>query len=141
MDLTTHEKLLVTQTFYQIMSIAERASAKFYDRLFEIAPESKAMFATSDMAILKRKFIDMIAMVVYSLDSIEKIIGPIKQMGERHQAYGVSKLDYGKVREAFLWMLKTELASDYTEEVDLAWQTVYDWIFETATAGLYDEAS
>ena len=138
MNLSTHEKLLVTQTFYQIMSISDRAATKFYNRLFEIAPESKPMFDDTNMIEMRKKFIDMIATVVYSLDSIEQVKQAIRQLGERHKEYGVDKPDYDKVREAFLWMLKNELSTEYTSEVQQAWETVYDWIFITATDGLYD---
>lgn len=138
MNLSTHEKLLVTQTFYQIMAISDRASQNFYNRLFEIAPEAKPMFDESNMIEMRKKFIDMIATVVYSLDSIDHIKQAIRRLGERHKEYGVSKVDYDKVREAFMWMLKTELRTEFTPDVEQAWQTVYDWIFTTATEGLYD---
>jgi len=138
MNLTAEEKQLVTQSFYRIMAISDRAAGKFYDRLFEIAPQTEPMFDKSNMLEMRKKFIDMIATVVYSLDAIEQVTGAVQRLGERHKDYGVAKVDYDKVREAFLWMLETELGTEYTPEVDKAWQVIYEWMYATATDGLYE---
>lgn len=138
MALTDQEKLLVSKTFYQIVPISDRASEKFYNRLFEIAPEVQPMFNKANMAEQRKKLIDMIALVVYSLDNIEKVTGAIKKLGERHKGYGVGKEDYAKVGAAFLWMLESELGDDYTAEVAAAWEKTYDLLSSTASEGIYD---
>lgn len=136
--LTPQEKLLVNKTFYQIVPISDRASEKFYNRLFEIAPEVQPLFNKANMAEQRKKLIDMIALVVYSLDNIEKVTGALKKLGERHQGYGVGADDYAKVGEAFLWMLDSELGEDYTPEVAEAWTKTYQLLSETATDGIYE---
>ncbi len=137
--LTQQEKMLVNKTFYQIVPISDRASEKFYNRLFEIAPEVQPLFNKANMTEQRKKLIDMIALVVYSLDNIEKVVGAIQKLGERHKDYGVSQEDYAKVGAAFLWMLESELGADYTPEVADAWTKTYQLLSDTATAGVYDE--
>lgn len=138
LTLTAQEKALVTKTFYQIVPISDRAAEKFYHRLFETAPEIQHLFKKTDMTEQRKKLIDMIALVVFSLDNIEKVSGAMKKLGERHIKYGVGKEDYAKVGSAFMWMLESELEADYTPEVATAWEKTYQLLTESATDGIYD---
>lgn len=138
MNLTDQEKLLISKTFYQIVPISDRASDKFYNRLFEIAPEVKPLFGSTNMLEQRKKMIDMIAMVVYSLNNMENVQSAIHKLGERHKGYGVDKEDYKKVEEAFLWMLQSELGADYTPDAANAWHKMYQILADTATDGVYE---
>jgi nitric oxide dioxygenase len=42
--MTPAQVTLVQQSFAKIAPIADQAAAMFYDRLFEVAPQVKAMF-------------------------------------------------------------------------------------------------
>lgn len=136
--LSDQEKLLVTKTFYQIVPISGRASEKFYGRLFESAPEVEGLFRKANMGEQRKKLIDMIALVVYSLDNIDKVKSAIHKLGERHKGYGVREEDYAKVRNAFLWMLESELGEDFTADVSAAWEKTFLMLEEYATEGIYE---
>jgi hemoglobin-like flavoprotein len=138
MTLTPEEKAIVTKTFYQIVPISDRAAEKFYRRLFEIAPEVESLFGKANMSEQRKKLIDMIALVVYSLDNLEKVSGAMKKLGERHVKYGVNKEDYAKVTSSFLWMLESELGTDYTPEVATAWEKTFQLLTTSATEGIYE---
>jgi hemoglobin-like flavoprotein len=133
MNLTDNEKHLVTTTFNQIAPDAEHAARQFYDRLFTIAPEFRPLFKDTDMREQSKKFIQMIAIVVYGLDDVEKLSTSLRDMGMRHVNYGVKLTDYSKVGEAFLWMLEQQLDADYTADVEAAWLKAYTMITTTAT--------
>ena len=134
--LSAEEKLLVNKTFYQITPISDRASERFYARLFEIAPEMRNLFKKADMREQRKKLIDMVALVVYSLENIEKVKVALHNLGERHVEYGVKMDDYTTVGQAFLWMLEQELGEDYTPETEAAWTKTWNLMTEIATQDL-----
>lgn len=135
-SLSTEEKLLINKTFYQITPISDRASERFYARLFEIAPEMRNLFQKADMREQRKKLIDMVALVVYSLENIEKVKIALQNLGERHVEYGVQLEDYTTVGSAFLWMLEQELGEDYTPETADAWTKTWQLMTEIATQDL-----
>lgn len=139
MELTKEEKLLVNKTFYQITPVSDRASERFYTRLFEIAPEVRPLFGKAEMRKQRKKLIDMIALVVYSLDNFDKVTKALQSLGQRHIEYGVTKEQYAIVGQALLWMLEQELGDDWTSEVAVAWTKTYEIIVQISTEGVYDE--
>jgi hemoglobin-like flavoprotein len=136
MELTSEEKVLINKTFYQITPVSDRASERFYTRLFEIAPEVRPLFGKADMREQRKKLIDMIALVVYSLDKFEKVTKAIKSLGKRHIGYGVTNDQYETVGQALLWMLEQELGADWTPAVATAWTKVYTIMSDLATKDL-----
>ena len=140
MEMTSEEKILINKTFYQITPISERASERFYDRLFEISDEARSLFGNTNMRAQRKKLIDMIAMVVYSLDNMDKVTKALEKMGTRHVEYGVKEEHWALVGEAFLWMLEQELSADYTPEVDAAWKKIYGIISDIAKKAAYPAA-
>lgn len=140
MSLTAEEKLLVSKSFYQIIPISDRASERFYERLFEIAPQVRDLFRNADMRTQRKKLIDMVALVVYSLDNLEKVQSAMEKLGDRHVGYGVTVAQYEYVGESLFWMLEQELADEYTDEVDKAWRKLYAILTEMVTSHLSTES-
>ena len=50
-EMTPDQVNLVQQSFAKVVPISDAAAVLFYDRLFEIAPQVKAMFPSSIIAI------------------------------------------------------------------------------------------
>lgn len=133
MSLTETQKQLVTQSFARIIPISDKFAKSFYNRLWEIAPETKALFANADMTRQRMKLIATIASIVNSINSLQVVIPTVRELGVRHQAYGVAKKQYDYVGEALLWALEQEMGSDFTPEIKDAWATVYNLLAEIAT--------
>src|SRR5262249_8852273 len=64
--MTPNQIQLVQRSFSGIVPIAKQAAAMFYDRLFEIAPQVRAMFP-DDMTEQRKKLMATLAVVVNSL--------------------------------------------------------------------------
>uniref|UniRef100_UPI003514C939 globin domain-containing protein n=1 Tax=Salipiger bermudensis TaxID=344736 RepID=UPI003514C939 len=60
----------------------------FYDRLFDRAPELRAMFP-ADMSGQADKLFDMVLVLVQSLDHLQMLVAEIEALGVRHHEYGV----------------------------------------------------
>jgi hemoglobin-like flavoprotein len=128
--MTPQQVELVQSSFQKVVPIAATAADLFYDRLFEIAPETRALFP-SDLSEQKKKLVAMLATAVTNLHQLETILPAVKELGQRHKGYGVTPAHYAPVGAALLWTLEKGLGPDFTPEVKSAWTETY-----TALAGV-----
>ncbi|MGB1109555.1 MAG: globin family protein [Gammaproteobacteria bacterium] len=129
--MTPTQKTLIKQSWLKVLPISEQAAALFYERLFTIDPETKPLFANSDMAEQGAKLMKSINLVVDSLDNLEALVPAIQEMGVRHAGYGVKDADYDTVGAALLWTLEQGLGEDFTDETKNAWATAYGLLADT----------
>ena len=122
--MTPDQVKLVQQSFSQVAPIADQAAALFYDRLFEVAPQVKAMFP-ADMTEQKKKLMATLAVVVNGLTNLETILPAASALAKRHVSYGVKPIHYPIVGEALLWTLERGLGADWTPELADAWSDAY----------------
>lgn len=123
--MTPTQVALVQQSFAKIAPIADQAAAMFYDRLFELAPQVKAMFP-ADMTEQRRKLMATLAVVVNGLSNLESILPAASALAVRHVGYGAKAEHYPVVGSALLWTLEQGLAEGWTPEVADAWTAAYD---------------
>ncbi len=121
---------LVQTSFKKVVPIAGTAADLFYNRLFEIAPETRSLFP-ADLTDQKVKLMAMLGTAVTNLHKLEAIMPAVKALGERHKGYGVTAAHYAPVGAALLWTLEKGLGPDFTPEVKAAWTETY-----TALAGV-----
>jgi hemoglobin-like flavoprotein len=122
--LTPQQKRLVQDTFVTIAPIADDAAALFYRRLFEIDPSLERMFR-GDMAVQRKRLMQMIAVAVRGLDRLDELVPAVQDLGRRHAGYGVEDRHYDTVGAALLWTLDKGLGAAFTPEVRTAWTAVY----------------
>lgn len=133
MSITNTQKQLVTESFAKVAPIAEQAAELFYNRLWEIAPETRAMFKSTDMKSQGIKLMQTLGIAVKSLYNLENLIPIVQELGKRHISYGVKKEHYHIVGLALLWTLGQGLGDDFTPEVEEAWASVYGVLASVAT--------
>ncbi|RDJ22946.1 hemin receptor [Bosea caraganae] len=114
----------VRDSFGKVAPIADQAAALFYGRLFEIAPETRALFK-SDISEQGRKLMATLAVVVRGLDDLPALMPAVTRLAERHAGYGVEATHYVPVGAALLWTLEQGLGEGFTPEVKDAWTTAY----------------
>jgi len=122
--MTPDQVKLVQQSFSKVVPIADQAAILFYDRLFEIAPQVKAMFP-ADMTEQRKKLIAMLAAVVNGLGDLPSILPAASALAKRHVAYGAKAEHYPVVGAALLWTLEKGLGESWTPDVAAAWTTAY----------------
>ena len=122
--MTPDQVKLVQQSFSQVAPIADQAAILFYDRLFEVAPQVKAMFP-ADMAEQRKKLMATLAVVVNGLSDLPAILPAASALAKRHVAYGAKPDHYPVVGAALLWTLEKGLGSAWTPEVASAWTAAY----------------
>ena len=73
----------------------------------------------------------VIGMAVNGLDTLDKLIAAVRNLGRRHVFYGVTQEHYSSVGRALIWTLEQGLGADFTPEVKEAWTTVYGLLADT----------
>lgn len=134
--MTPQDKTLVCETFAMVAPIADQAAAIFYDRLFTLAPQYRALF-THNMDDQGKKLMQTLGVAVAHLDNLDAIIPTVQKLGQRHAGYGVQPEDYEVVGEALLWTLQQGLGDAFTPEVEQAWATVYEALANVMKAVAY----
>jgi len=122
--MTPQQIALVQTSFAEVVPRAAAAADLFYDRLFELAPEVRPMFA-QDLSAQKKKLIDTLAYAVDSLSQPDKLGPELVALGERHADYGTKVEHFTPVGAAMLWALEQVLGEAFTPAVADAWETVY----------------
>jgi hemoglobin-like flavoprotein len=115
---------LVQESFAKVAPISDQAAVMFYNRLFEIAPQVKAMFP-DDMTEQRRKLMAMLAAVVNGLGNLESILPAASALARRHVGYGAKAEHYPVVGAALLWPLGKGLGDGWTPDLADALSTAY----------------
>ena len=122
--MTPDQVKLVQQSFSKVAPISDQAANLFYDRLFEVAPQVRAMFP-ADMTEQRKKLMMMLAAVVGGLGDLPSILPAASALAKRHVAYGAKAEHYPVVGSALLWTLEKGLGEAWTPDVAAAWTTAY----------------
>jgi hemoglobin-like flavoprotein len=132
--MTPEQIHLVKLSFSQVLNSKKRTGEVFYDRLFAIAPEARAMFK-GDMEHQGQKLIDMIALTVGNLRDPAALRTMLMDLGRRHVKYGVKDEHYPPVGAALIWTLEQGLGDAFTPQVREAWTSLYDSVVAAMKAG------
>ena len=122
--MTPEQVTLVQQSFAKVAPISEQAAVLFYGRLFEIAPQVKAMFP-EDMSEQRKKLMATLAVVVNGLSNLEAVLPAASALARRHVGYGARPEHYPVVGSALLWTLEKGLGDGWTPDVAEAWTAAY----------------
>jgi hemoglobin-like flavoprotein len=122
--MTPDQVKLVQDSFAKVAPISETAAVLFYDRLFEIAPQVRAMFP-ADMTEQRRKLMAMLAAVVNGLGNLTSILPAASALAKRHVSYGAKPEHYPVVGAALLWTLEKGLGDGWTPDIAAAWTAAY----------------
>ena len=122
--MTPAQIALVRSSFDKVLPMSEQAAAIFYARLFELAPQVRALFK-GDMKDQGRKLMAMLRTVVSVLDKPDVLVPAAERLAERHVGYGAQPAHYAVVGQALLDTLQTGLGAAFTTETREAWTTAY----------------
>ena len=130
---------LIKLSFAPLIGRKLEAGKLFYQRLFEIAPETRVMFK-SDINEQAKKLMDTLGMAISSLQDGPTLLSMLRDMGKRHSAYGVKDEHYTQVGSALLWTLEQMLGDAFTGEVKKAWTDLYISVSDIMRAAARDHA-
>ena len=114
----------VQASFEKLMPIADQVGRLLYAELFAAHPELRPMFAT-DIEPQAKKLVQMLAVVVKSLDKLPTILPTVENLAQRHRHYGVADEHYAMVGTALIATLQRVLGEAFTPAVKQAWISAY----------------
>ena len=109
-------------------------AARFYARLFELAPAARELFP-AELQSQQEKFAQTIATIIGFVDDPATLIGGLRQLGARHVAYGTQPQHYALVGEALLWSLERAHPGGLPGDARAAWLRLYGWIVSEMIQG------
>ena len=128
----------VQRTWRAVLPVGDTFAELFYGRLFALDARLPQLFH-GDMVEQGRSLTAMLSVVAGSLERPERIVRALRQLGERHAAYGVTTADFATVEDALLFALEHALIDVFSEDVKAAWRAAYAFLagtmIESITAG------
>ncbi|HUS55252.1 MAG TPA: globin domain-containing protein [Thermohalobaculum sp.] len=124
MNLTTAQIEMIRDSFHCLEPDAEVAEM-FYDRLFDIAPELRAMFR-GDMTGQGMRFMRTLRVIVQYLDEPEALRPHLEKLARGHLAYGVRPEHFHPMGQALIWTMQESMGEAFPEGAALAWEAAYD---------------
>ena len=128
--MTNEEILLVQFSWKKVLPLKDALAELFYLKLFELDPGLRALF-TEDLEQQGAKLTQMITAAVRALDRMDALLPVVRELGARHEVYGVRDHHYATVATALLWTLEQALREDFTPEVKSAWIKTYGVLSQT----------
>ena len=135
--MTPEQVKLVQDSFAKVAPISDVAASMFYERLFEIAPDVKAMFP-ADMTDQRKKLMATLAVVVNGLTQLDTILPTASALAKKHVGYGVKPTHYTPVGTALLWTLEKGLGTAWTPPTAEAWTAAYTTLSGFMISEAYD---
>jgi hemoglobin-like flavoprotein len=133
--ITKSQIALVQTSFGHVLPIAQQAGMLFYERVFALAPGTRALF-DDDIAPQARRTMAAVKTAVDGLGDLD-VVGPfLVRLGARHVRYGVRHEHFDIVGEALLWTLEQGLGERFTPPVRDAWVAAWDVIAGAMREGM-----
>jgi class 3 adenylate cyclase/hemoglobin-like flavoprotein len=119
--------LLVQSTIGVLLQHQKRFTQDLYRRLFVLAPSAEGLFR-GDMVSQGQMLSHMIQFLVHAMSRPEIMKLGLRDLGRRHDGYGVATEHYPAFRQAFLESARGVLGERYTPQVEKAWADTIDMI-------------
>jgi hemoglobin-like flavoprotein len=82
-----------------------------------------------------RKLVDLLDSIVESIDDWERIVPVLRELGQRHVAYGVKEQHNNSFCAALVWAFGQALQPGFDDEVRAAWTAVIRAVNEQMQIG------
>lgn len=130
---------LVQDSWTRIRPLRAAAADLFYGRLFELAPDTRALFRR-DIHQQGAMLMHTLDVVVASLDRLDQVLPQAAELARRHVGYGVQPAHYDQVGSALLWTLAQALGSGFTPALHQAWAAAYSALAAAMKAAAWPPA-
>jgi hemoglobin-like flavoprotein len=124
----------VHESFQKLVPIVAEVGEAFYERLFEIAPETRALFSDAfggngNKAQVISEVVNrhLRSLLSKSVTNERVMISPaMRELGRRHASYHITPTHFARMKEALMWTLERKLGKDFPPEVEEVWSTAFD---------------
>lgn len=125
MKLSETEVALLRESFHRLRREEQEASERFYERLFEIAPEVRPLFR-AEMSEQAMKFMSTLGVILDHLDDRAALEPYLDNLAKGHAAYGVKPEHFAPMGQALIDTMRETLGEAFPAGADAAWRKAYD---------------
>jgi hemoglobin-like flavoprotein len=126
---------LLEKSFDLIAPRGQELVDRFYDRLFETAPGTKALFEQVDMDTQKSSLVAILITLRESLRDLSVIAPDLAELGARHVEYGAQPEHYPVVGSVLLETMAEIGGSAWRPEYTSAWAEAYQAVQDVMLKG------
>jgi hemoglobin-like flavoprotein len=134
LPLSARQIVLVRESFDSLKEYETAVVLLFYGRLFELAPETRALFKI-DISEQAKKLLQTLGALVEALDRFEEVLPVLAGLGRKHATHGVQAYQYDKLRAALLWAMGQALGLEFDRETRTAWDQLIATVSAVMLAG------
>lgn len=132
----TPQQIELVQSSFLALPPRRQAAALFYERLFDIDPSVRPLFARTNLDEQGEKLMAALQFVVGALRRPEAMLVTVGSLAARHVRYGVVASQYASVGEALVWTVEQGLGEAASSEILAAWSAAYALLSEAMLASL-----
>lgn len=107
---------------------------RLFAHLFARSPDLRPMFPT-DLAAVKKRVLAAIVLIVQNLRRPEQLTAPLRDMGERHVAYGAQLEHYPIVRDTLIGVMKDMSGAAWSAPLTADWTAALNLVVSTMLEG------
>lgn len=119
---------LLKESFSLVTPQKEAFARSFYERLFDYYPQTKPLFAQTDMRRQESSLIATLATVVAGAERGDNLVPTLHTLGNRHSRYGAAPEHYPLVGGVLLETFHEYLGELFTPEMQDAWGQAFELI-------------
>jgi hemoglobin-like flavoprotein len=127
---------ILEESFDVVATRGEELIERFYERLFDSAPEVRPLLAETDMPRQRQMLLGALVLLRKSLRNLASIVPALQALGARHATNGVRPEHYPIVGTALLSSLAKIGGSAWRCEYTRAWADAYFVVQETMLSGV-----
>lgn len=123
------------ESFDLVAPQSDELIKRFYERLFEVAPGVKPLFADVDMERQRQALLNMLLVLRESLHDLDDVVPDLEALGARHVGYGAQPEHYPVVGEVLIESMAEIAGPAWKAEYTAAWQEAYGVVQSVVLAG------
>ena len=124
------DPILLKESFHMVTPHRGEFATRFYARLFEQYPQTRALFPPSEAGMRKQEtsLMSTLAVVVAGVERGDNMAEVIRSLGERHSRYGAQAAHYPIVGQLLIQTFQDFLGDAFTPQMKAAWTQAYEII-------------
>jgi hemoglobin-like flavoprotein len=134
------EAVLLKRSFQPILAVANDFLDYFYEELFRMHPEARALFSVDRFPHQKELLGSSLVFIVDHVEDQVELQRYLKALGKRHVHYGTQKEHFEWVGTALIESLKYFYADNWTQELERVWLAAYGLISQVMSDALIEAA-
>lgn len=136
--MTPQQAEIVKKSFPKVLAGTLSATQTLYNKLFELAPDTKELFKNTSMERQSQMLISAIGRLVKSIDHWDTVKSDLEALAKRHAGYGLRPEHFVYFGHAFIHMLKNMYGNEWNSDLEESWKVVYQKISEVMIGVLFE---